>query len=108
MVFGLFCRSESRQPLRDGVRQASPDVDEEVICGGGGIWHAPHYFGNGDMNESYLNNGKWQKYHEYSTDIQFDQAMKFTLGAQNRNQSFFCYLATTAPHVPFWCAGIEL
>jgi hypothetical protein len=61
----------------------------EVICRGSGIWHTPHYFGNDDMNDSYLHNGKWEKYHGYSDDIQFDHSMKFMLGAQIEiNRSF--------------------
>lgn len=76
--------------------------DEAIVCGGGGLWQTPDYFGNDDMDDSYLHNGKWEKFDGFSTDVQFDQAMKFMQGAQNRDQPFFCYLATTAPHMPFW------
>jgi arylsulfatase A-like enzyme len=76
--------------------------DEAVVCGGGGISHAPDYFGNDDVDDTYLHNGKWQKYEGFSTDIWFRQAMEFMSSSKKGGQPFFCYLATTAAHGPFW------
>jgi arylsulfatase A-like enzyme len=76
--------------------------DEAVICGGGGISHAPDYFGNDDVDDTYLHNGKWEKYEGFSTDIWFREAMNFMSGAHDAGDPFFCYLATTAAHGPFW------
>jgi len=76
--------------------------DDAVVCGGGGIWQAPDYFGNDDVDDSYIHNGQFQKYTGFSTDIFFDLAMDFMRDAQKREQPFFCYLATTAAHEPVW------
>jgi arylsulfatase A-like enzyme len=74
--------------------------DEEIVCGGGGLWQTPDYFGNDDTNDHYLHNGKWERFEGFSTDVQFEQAMKFM--GRSKSRPFFCYLATTAPHMPFW------
>jgi arylsulfatase A-like enzyme len=76
--------------------------DDAVVCGGGGIWQTPDYFGNDDTNDAYLHNGRFQKYSGFSTDCFFDLAMNFIGGAHKQNQPFFCYLATTAAHEPTW------
>jgi arylsulfatase A-like enzyme len=76
--------------------------DDAVVCGGGGIWQAPDYFGNDDVDDNYIHNGQFQKYTGFSTDIFFDLAMDFMRDAKKREQPFFCYLATTAAHEPVW------
>ncbi len=76
--------------------------DEAIVCGGGGIFHAPDYFENDDVDDTYLHNGKWEKYQGFSTDIWFQQTMNFIEDSQARKQPFFCYLATPAAHGPFW------
>jgi arylsulfatase A-like enzyme len=76
--------------------------DEALICGGGGIAQTADYFGNDDMDDSYLHNGKWERYSGFSTDIFFDQAMDFMSERKKKDQPFFCYLATTAAHEPYW------
>lgn len=76
--------------------------DDAVVCGGGGIWQAPDYFGNDDVDDSYIHNGEFEKYIGFSTDIFFDQTMNFIADAQKRAQPFFCYLATPAAHEPVW------
>jgi arylsulfatase A-like enzyme len=76
--------------------------DDAVVCGGGGLWQTPDYFGNDDTDDTYLHNGKFQKYEGFSTNVFFDLAMDFMRDAQTKQQPFFCYLATTAAHVPYW------
>ena len=76
--------------------------DDAVVAGGAGIWNTPDYFGNDDMDDTYLHNGKFQKYNGFSTDVFFNLAMDFISDAQNRGKPFFCYLATTAAHEPCW------
>ena len=78
---------------------------DAVVCGGGGIWQGPDYFGNDDRNDSYLHNGKFQKYEGFSTDVFFNLSMDFMSQAQAAGQPFFCYLPTTAAHQPTW--GLE-
>lgn len=76
--------------------------DDSIVCGGGGISHAPDYFENDDIDDTYIHNGKWQQYKGFSTDVFFEQAMAFMSQSQRKHQPFFCYLATTAPHGPWW------
>ncbi|MGC2400011.1 MAG: arylsulfatase [Acidobacteriaceae bacterium] len=76
--------------------------EEVVVCGGGGIWQTPDYFGNDDRNDSYRHNGRFEKYEGFSTHVFFDQSMKFMAGAQDAGQPFFCYIPTTASHIPTW------
>jgi arylsulfatase A-like enzyme len=76
--------------------------DEVVVCGGGGVWQTPDYFGNDDRNDSYRHNGRFEKYAGFSTHVFFDQAMKFMTGAQDAGSPFFCYIPTTASHIPTW------
>jgi len=76
--------------------------DDAVVCGGGGIWQTPDYFGNDDRDGTYLHNGKFQKYPGFSTDIFFDLSMQFMKEAQDAGQPFFCHIPTTAAHEPTW------
>lgn len=76
--------------------------DDAVVCGGGGIWQQPDYFGNDDLNDTYLHNGVFEKYSGFSTDIFFQLSMDFILDAKKRGDPFFCYLATPAAHEPVW------
>ena len=76
--------------------------DESLVCGGGGIWQGPDYFGNDDRDDAYLHNGTFEKYLGFSTDIFFDRAMDFMAQSQKENKPFFCYLPTTAAHEPCW------
>jgi hypothetical protein len=71
-------------------------------CSRGGIWNTPDYFGNDDRDDAYIHNGKFEKYLGFSTDIFTDRAMDFMSRAQDNQQPFFTYLATTAAHLPDW------
>jgi arylsulfatase A-like enzyme len=76
--------------------------DEVVVCGGGGIWQTPDYFGNDDRNSTFRHNGVFQRYEGFSTDVFFEQGMKFMADAQSAGEPFFCYIPTTASHEPCW------
>ena len=76
--------------------------DDAVVCGGGGIWQAPDYFGNDDEDDSYMHNGNFQKYGGFSTDIFFQLTEDFILDAKKKDAPFFVYLATPAAHEPVW------
>lgn len=76
--------------------------DDAVVCGGGGIAQTPDYFGNDNRDDSYLHNGKFQKYTGFSTDIFFNLAMDFMADARKEGKPFFCYLPTPAAHEPCW------
>lgn len=71
---------------------------EVVRHGGGGITQGPDYWGNDYFDDTYWHNGETQKYKGYCTDVFFSEAMDFI--EENKNDPFFCYIATNAPHGP--------
>lgn len=66
---------------------------------GGGVGQVPDFWGNNYFDDTYFHNGKPVKHEGYCTDVWFDQAINFI--SENRDNPFFCYLATNAPHSPF-------
>lgn len=76
--------------------------EEVVVCGGGGIWQTPDYFGNDDRNDTFRHNGVFQRYEGFSTTVYFEQGMRFMADAQRAGEPFFCYIPTSASHEPCW------
>ena len=72
--------------------------DEVYVHGGGGIGQLEDYAGNNHMNAHFQHNGKWIKSEGFSTDVLFDEAMKFIETSGDR--PFFCYIPTPAVHFP--------
>ena len=72
---------------------------EVLIHGGGGVGQGPDYWGNDYFDDTYLHNGKAQKFEGYCTDVWFDGALKFI--EANKDRPFFCYIPTNAPHGPY-------
>ncbi len=75
---------------------------EVVIHGGGGVWQTPDHFGNDYFDDTYLHNGKPEKYQGFCTDVFFTNAQRFIGEAAAQGRPFFCYLAPNAPHGPMW------
>lgn len=74
---------------------------EVVRHGGGGITQGPDYWRNDYFDDSYWHNGEPTKYEGYCTDVFFDEALQFI--DKNKDQPFFCYISTNAPHGPLNC-----
>jgi arylsulfatase A-like enzyme len=72
---------------------------EVLIHGGGGVGQGPDYWGNDYFDDTYFHNGKAKKSEGYCTDVWFHEALKFIEASKDR--SFFCYVATNAPHAPY-------
>lgn len=73
---------------------------EEVVAHkGGGVGQTPDFWGNNYFDDIYFQNGKPVKYDGYCTDVWFDQAVRFI--TDNKDNPFFCYIATNAPHSPY-------
>ena len=72
---------------------------ETVVHGGGGVQQTPDFWNNDYYDDTYFHNGQPQAYTGYCTDVFFDEAIRFI--ENNREQPFFCYLATNAPHWPY-------
>ena len=76
--------------------------DEALVCGGGGVWHTPDYFGNDYQDGSYFHNGRPEPVKGFCTDVWFEKAVNFIDTTHRSGKPFFCYLATNAPHGPMW------
>ncbi len=72
---------------------------EVLVHGGGGIGQIPDYWGNDYFDDTYFHNGRPEKFAGYCTDVFFRQAIHFI--ESHRDQPFFVYLATNAPHAPY-------
>ena len=70
-----------------------------VYHGGGGISQTPDWWGNDYFDDTYLVNGEPRKFKGYCTDVFFAEAMKYI--EQHRDEPFFCYISTNAPHGPW-------
>jgi arylsulfatase A-like enzyme len=72
---------------------------EVLVHGGGGVGQTPDYWGNDYFDDTYLHNGKPQKFTGYCTDIWFDACLKFI--KESKDRPFFAYLPTNAAHGPY-------
>ncbi len=70
-----------------------------VYHGGGGIGNAPDAWGNDYFDDTYSVNGERRQFEGYCTDVFFREGMKFI--EEHKDEPFFCYIATNAPHGPF-------
>ncbi|MDQ1297224.1 MAG: hypothetical protein QG611_1204 [Bacteroidota bacterium] len=93
-IFGKWHLGDS-YPFRPQDR----GFDEVLVNGGGGVGQQPDYWNNDYFDDTYFHNGKPEKFSGYCTDVWFTEALKFI--KNNKNQPFFCYLATNAPHSPY-------
>ena len=71
---------------------------EVVRHGGGGVGQMPDYWGNDYFDDTYWHNGEPEAYKGYCTDVFFEEAMRFI--EDSKEEPFFCYLSTNAPHGP--------
>lgn len=80
------------RPLERGFHEA-------LHHGGGGIGQTPDYWGNDYFDDTYWLGGEPKKYDGYCTDVFFDWALDFV--SRQKDQPFFCYIATNVPHGPY-------
>lgn len=73
--------------------------DETLMLGGGGIGQTPDHWGNTYFDDTYLRNGRPEKFSGYCTDVFFQAADDFMRA--RRDEPFFVYLATNVPHSPY-------
>ena len=67
----------------------------------GGVGQAPDYWGNDYFDDTYIVNGKHQRFEGYCTDVWFNEGMKFI--RKNKDKPFFAYISLNAPHKPLYC-----
>ena len=91
--------------LGDNYPLRAPDqgFQDCLFNGGGGVTQTPDWWGNDYFDDTYWHeDGTVEQFTGYCTDIWFDAAQRFMGG--DDEQPFFCYLATNAPHGPFFVA----
>lgn len=81
-------------------RPQDKGFDEVLVHGGGGIEQTMDYWDNDYFDDTYLHNGKLEKFEGYCTDVWFANAKKFI--ASNKDKPFFCYLSTNTAHSPYF------
>ena len=67
-----------------------------------GITSAADYYGNDYFDDHYRHKDEIKLYRGYCTDVWFEEAIRWMQGCHNRNEPFFAYIATNAPHGPLW------
>jgi len=72
-----------------------------VYHAAGGVGQAPDYWGNDYFDDTYMVNGKHQRFEGFCTDVFFDEGMKFIQA--NKEKPFFAYITLNAPHKPLFC-----
>ena len=75
---------------------------ETIHHPGWGITSAPDYFGNDYFDDHYRHKDEIEQYRGYCTDVWFSEAIHWINDCQKRNEPFFAYVATNAPHGPLW------
>ncbi len=78
--------------------------DISFIHGGGGIGHMEDYFGNTHLNAWYWRNGKAEPSQGFSSDVLFNEGLKFI--EAHKDRPFFAFISTPATHSP-WQAHPE-
>jgi arylsulfatase B len=71
--------------------------------GGGGAGHAPDLWDNAYFDGRYFHNGVPVDAKGFCTDVFFAEAQRFIREQAEKNQPFFAYIATNAPHGPLHC-----
>ncbi|NQU42124.1 arylsulfatase, partial [bacterium] len=76
--------------------------DKVVAHKGGGVGQTPDFWGNSYFDDTYFHNGETVAHEGYCTDIWFDETMRFI--EERRDEPFFAYIGTNAPHSPYLVA----
>lgn len=63
---------------------------------------AADYWANDYFDDIYVHNGRNEPFVGYCTDVFFEEAISWMTERAKENEPFFCYLATNAPHGPFF------
>jgi arylsulfatase A-like enzyme len=91
-IFGKWHLGEPRpfHPIDRGFQHT-------LLVGGGATGQTPDFWGNTMFDPHLQENGKWQPFKGYMTDIFVEEALKWIRAEKN---PWFCYLPLNAPHVP--------
>ena len=91
--FGKWHLGDS-QPFRPHER----GFERSIYHAGGGIGNTGDPWGNDYFDDTYYVNGDPERFAGYCTDVFFREGLRFI--EEHREEPFFCYIATNAPHTP--------
>lgn len=74
--------------------------EESVYHHGWGMLFSTPDYGNPLFDGRYFHNGEPKKFTGHCTDFWFEQATKWMKERNEKNEPFFCYIPTNAPHTP--------
>lgn len=80
------------------LRSIDQGFEESLNCTGGGLTQPSDPVGNTYFDPMLRHNGKWEKHKGYCTDVFMNAATSWI--EAHRNEPFFAYIATNAPHDP--------
>jgi arylsulfatase A-like enzyme len=84
------------------LRPQDRGFEVAVYHKGGGVGQSPDWWGNDYFDDVYFRNGIPERFSGYCTDVWFREALQFI--EQHRDEPFFCWIATNAPHAPYLVA----
>jgi len=76
--------------------------EEVLIHAGGGVGQGPDFWGNDYFDDTYLHNGKAQKFDGYCADIWFGEAIHYIEKQAKTESPFFCYISSNTAHGPHY------
>jgi len=83
-------------------RPVDQGFDHAVWHKGGGVTQGPDYLDNDYFDDTYVDHdGEYKKFDGYCTDVWFREAIGYIDDAKEKDEPFFVYLSTNAPHGPF-------
>lgn len=66
------------------------------------IGSAPDHWNNDYFDDVYTHNGARKKFEGYTTDVFFNEALRWMKGCISQSKPFFCYIPTAAAHGPLF------
>lgn len=76
--------------------------DEALWFPSSHIGSVPDCWENDYFDDTYIHNGQRTAYRGYTTDVFFREAIRWMSEQAQARKPFFCYLASAAPHWPFY------
>lgn len=101
---GYHCGQFGKWHLGDNYPYRPQDRGfHEAICyPSSHIGSAPDFWNNHYFDDVYSHNGKREKFSGYTTDVFFNEAIKWMRAQAEAQKPFFCYLPTAAAHGPLF------
>ncbi len=82
--------------------------DETLWFPSSHISSAPDYWENDYFDDVYSRNGERVRHTGYCTEVFFDEAIEWVADRKEKDEPFFLYLPTNAPHSPLWVPTEDL